>query len=110
MRLPVRGSEVTPRLAAREIAALYLVATGHSLDAAGAALHLSPETVKFYLRTASIELGTRERAHTVAEAFRLGYLATDPVTREIVANPYARPVRSLTSRQQTIERIRGDQR
>lgn len=85
---------MSPHLAAREITALHLIATGHSLAAAGAVMHLAPGTIKHYLRTASAVLGTRERAHTVGEAFRLGYLATDPITREIVANPYGRPVRA----------------
>lgn len=88
---------MSPRLSVREIAALHLVATGHSLDTAGAAMHLAPGTVKGYLRTASAAFGTRERAHTVAEAFRRGYLAVDPITGTIVANPYA-PARAIRLR------------
>lgn len=88
---------MTPQLTAREIAVLHAVATGHSTEQTGALVFLSPRQVKWYLTRAARALGTRDRTHTVAEAFRLGYLATDPITRTIKANPYGRPVRPATA-------------
>lgn len=84
---------MTPHLTAREIQVLHAVATGHSTEETGRRVFLGPRQVKWHLTRAARALGTRDRTHTVAEAFRLGYLAIDPVTRAIVANPYGRPVR-----------------
>jgi DNA-binding CsgD family transcriptional regulator len=86
---------MTGPLSVREITALHLIATGSSLEQAGDFMYLSPETVKHYLHTAYKALGVHERGHAIGEAFRRGYLAVDPLTNTILANPYRRPVRHM---------------
>ena len=102
------GRGVTPVLTIREVAALHLIATGHSVPQAARAMGASTDAVQHYLRTASVTLGTRERAHTVAAAFRHGYLTLDPIHHQVVANPYGRRPQRLWDRIETHARERTD--
>jgi DNA-binding NarL/FixJ family response regulator len=59
---------------AQESQLLRLVAEGMTNREIGAAMHLSPHTVKEYLSRIMRDLGTRTRAETVATASQLGLL------------------------------------
>ncbi|MFD1203200.1 LuxR C-terminal-related transcriptional regulator [Leucobacter albus] len=63
-----------PRLSAREIDVLALVALGLGNREIGERLHLELETVKSYLRSAMRKLGARNRVESVALARGLGHL------------------------------------
>lgn len=64
----------TARLAPQDAALLRCVAEGLTNREIGAALHLSPHTVKEYLSRLMRQLGTRTRAETVAAAMQQGLL------------------------------------
>lgn len=61
-------------LTAQELRILAMVADGETNREIGAALHMSPYTVKDHLTRSMRKLGTRTRAETVARATREGVL------------------------------------
>lgn len=67
-------SPVDVILEPRELRILSMIAEGLTNREIGAALHLSPYTVKDHLRRSMRKLGTRTRAETVAKAAREGLL------------------------------------
>lgn len=83
----------TSLLSTREIQILHAIATGQDPDSVAKTIDRAPRTVKEHLTSAYRALGARDRGHALGEAFRLGYLAVDPISRQIVANPYGRRVR-----------------
>jgi|SRR5579872_2014734 len=71
---PVRA-EPEPRLTARQLEILDLIASGLSTGQVAKELTLSKETVRNHLRNASRELGAHTRVEAIAAAHRLGLLA-----------------------------------
>jgi two-component system, NarL family, nitrate/nitrite response regulator NarL len=69
-----RAPEQGDVLSGREREILMLIAAGHSNAEIGDRLHLSPATVKTYLRRACEKLEVNDRASAVAEAIRRGLL------------------------------------
>jgi DNA-binding CsgD family transcriptional regulator len=65
-------------LSPRERQVLQLLAQGHEIRAIGAALAVSPDTVRSHLRSARARLNARSRPHAVALALALGEI--EPVT------------------------------
>lgn len=63
-----------PRLSARELECMSLLAIGKTLDEAATILGLSYSTVRFHLQNAERKLGTRNRSHAIARAAFLGLL------------------------------------
>jgi DNA-binding NarL/FixJ family response regulator len=64
-----------PELTPREREVMRLLAGGLSNDEIGARLHVSPETVRGYIRTAMAKLGADTRTEAVARALRQGLIA-----------------------------------
>lgn len=64
-------------LTAREREVLSLIALGDSYPEVAAKLHLSPETVRNYTRSAREKLGARSRAHAITLALRSGQIDLD---------------------------------
>lgn len=58
----------------RELTILRLVAEGQSNKQIGTELHLSPDTVKAYLKAIFAKLGVSDRTHAVTIASRRGYI------------------------------------
>lgn len=61
-------------LSAREREVLQLLADGHTTEAAGRQLYLSPATVRSYAENAMHKLEARNRVQAVANALRLGLI------------------------------------
>jgi DNA-binding NarL/FixJ family response regulator len=64
-----------PQLTAREREVLRLLADGHTNEEIGAALFLSPETVRTHVHKAVTRLGVRNRTQAVAKGLREGLIA-----------------------------------
>ncbi|MFN8110127.1 MAG: response regulator transcription factor [Thermoleophilia bacterium] len=73
-QIRTRAAAAGPQLNERERAVLELAATGLSNEEIGRRIHLSPATVKTYLRQVFDKLGARDRASAVAEAMRRGLI------------------------------------
>lgn len=61
-------------LSARDIDILRLISQGHTPDEIGAALHLSPGTVRNNLAAINRKVGTRNRIETLRTAARHGWI------------------------------------
>lgn len=70
----VRQQQAAPRLSARELEVLALVADGHSNPAIAKRLFLGEATVKTHLLHAFEKLGVRDRTRAVTKALELGLL------------------------------------
>jgi len=62
------GDHGTPELTAREREVLTMLALGENNQTIAKELHLSPETVRNYTRSARAKLGARSRSHAIAIA------------------------------------------
>jgi DNA-binding CsgD family transcriptional regulator len=69
-RLAGDDDEDGPSLTSRELDVLAQVAMGCTNAEAARRLSLKPETVKSYLRSAAVKLGTRSRLEAVSKARR----------------------------------------
>jgi len=65
---------VDSALTAREREVLELLAEGHTYRTAGAALAISPETVRFHIRNIYQKLQVNSKSQAVLKAFRAGLL------------------------------------
>lgn len=74
---PFAQAGCPPQMIGRFRDVLTLVADGATNDEIGSRLHVSAETVSWYLRRIYVALGARNRAHAVALAYRQGLLACD---------------------------------
>lgn len=63
-----------PSLTDREREVLTMLALGETNQTIASELHLSPETVRNYTRSARAKLGARSRSHAIAIAVRHGQL------------------------------------
>jgi DNA-binding NarL/FixJ family response regulator len=61
-------------LSEREIQVLWRMAEGKNNEAIGRDLFVAASTVKTYAKQLFRKLGARDRAHAVAQAFRVGVL------------------------------------
>ena len=61
-----------------ELAALSLMAEGHTYETAAKRMHASRETLKQYLQRAMRKLGANNTTHAVAIAYRHGQLRAKP--------------------------------
>lgn len=68
------GARSTPELTQREADVLFLLADGHTYEAIGRRLEISPETVRTHLQKACERLDASTRTHAVATAIRLGLI------------------------------------
>ena len=73
-RDPHDASTPSPRLSARDLDVLELVAAGLTNEAVAAELGLAPRTVKTHVQHLIERLGAVDRTSAVAAAFRLGLL------------------------------------
>ena len=71
--------ESTSNLTSREIELLQLVARGQSNKAIAQALSISPNTVKYHMKSILQKLGVQNRAEAVATALRTGILENQAV-------------------------------
>jgi two-component system nitrate/nitrite response regulator NarL len=71
-QIRLRGADTGPRLTARELDVLRLIADGMSAPAIAKKLFLSPSTIKSHLQNLYTKLGVTERAAAVAEGMRRG--------------------------------------
>ncbi|MEZ5527961.1 MAG: response regulator transcription factor [Gammaproteobacteria bacterium] len=62
------------QLTARESEVICLIGKGYSVEDAAALLHLSPDTVKGYIKSIYTKLGIGNRAELTLEAVRLGLI------------------------------------
>ncbi|XGV97782.1 MAG: response regulator transcription factor [Leptolyngbya sp. BL-A-14] len=60
------------QLSARELEVIKLLVKGHSNPAIAAALHLSPNTIKTYVRSIMNKLGVDRRVQVAVIALQLG--------------------------------------
>jgi DNA-binding NarL/FixJ family response regulator len=68
------GASSNVTLTKREADVLALLAEGHTYEAIGRRLEISPETVRTHLQKACDRLGASTRTHAVATAIRLGLI------------------------------------
>jgi DNA-binding NarL/FixJ family response regulator len=68
------GGTSSVSLTQREADVLALLADGHTYEAIGRRLEISPETVRTHLQKACDRLGASTRTHAVATAIRLGLI------------------------------------
>lgn len=73
--IALTGGRSTPELTQREADVLLLLAEGHTYEAIGRRLEISPETVRTHLQKASERLNAATRTQAVATAIRLGLIA-----------------------------------
>ena len=71
------GAGAIPRLSARSLQVLELVADGASNADIARRLFVAPDTVKKHVRKLCRAMGARNRAHAVAIGFRSGLLGAD---------------------------------
>jgi DNA-binding NarL/FixJ family response regulator len=72
--LTLTGAGSRLELTQREADVLLLLADGHTYEAIGRRLQISPETVRTHLQKASERLNASTRTHAVATAIRLGLI------------------------------------
>jgi DNA-binding NarL/FixJ family response regulator len=72
--LTLTGAGSRLELTQREADVLLLLADGHTYEAIGRRLEISPETVRTHLQKASERLNASTRTHAVATAIRLGLI------------------------------------
>jgi DNA-binding NarL/FixJ family response regulator len=72
--LTLTGVRSRLELTQREADVLLLLADGHTYEAIGRRLEISPETVRTHLQKASERLNASTRTHAVATAIRLGLI------------------------------------
>jgi DNA-binding NarL/FixJ family response regulator len=72
--LKLLSGEGAPDLSAREIEVLAHLSEGESNDEIGAALSISPETVRTHIRKAMVKLEADTRTQAVAKALRYGLI------------------------------------
>jgi DNA-binding NarL/FixJ family response regulator len=72
--LALTGGRSRIELTQREADVLALLAEGHTYEAIGRRLKISPETVRTHLQKASDRLNASTRTHAVATAIRLGLI------------------------------------
>jgi DNA-binding NarL/FixJ family response regulator len=68
------GGRASVTLTQREADVLLLLADGHTYEAIGRRLEISPETVRTHLQKACDRLNASTRTHAVATAIRLGLI------------------------------------
>lgn len=72
--LALTGGRSRVELTQREADVLLLLADGHTYEAIGRRLEISPETVRTHLQKACDRLNASTRTHAVATAIRLGLI------------------------------------
>jgi DNA-binding NarL/FixJ family response regulator len=72
--LALTGGRSRMELTQREADVLLLLADGHTYEAIGRRLEISPETVRTHLQKACDRLNASTRTHAVATAIRLGLI------------------------------------
>lgn len=68
------------RLSEREVRILSMLALGETNNSIAQAMHLAPDTVRNYTRSARLKLGAKSRSHAIAVAVASGQL--DPAVTE----------------------------
>ena len=72
------GLRPAARLTARELELIHWVARGYSNNAVARELQISPNTVKYHMKSVLQKLGVQNRAEAVAIALRAGWLSPPP--------------------------------